>query len=53
MLAIKYPKFYSGENSVKSKPNVTHNNIITANNVIINYSGTGSAAPDEDNKNQP
>ena len=53
MLAIKYPKFYSGESSIKNKPNVTHNNIITANNVIINYSGRGSAAPNDDSQNQP
>ena len=51
MLAVKYPKFHSGESSVNSKPNVTHNNIITANNVIINYSGRGSEATNDDLKN--
>ena len=51
MMAVKAPKFYSGESSIKNKPNVTHNNIITANNVIINYSGRGAAVPnDNDSK---
>ena len=36
---MKEPKFKSGERSLAKKQNVTHNNIITANNVIINYSG--------------
>ena len=48
MLAVKYPKFRSGERSLHSKPNVTHNNIITANNVIINYSGKGPQVNDDE-----
>ena len=48
MLAVKYPKFRSGERSLHSKPNVTHNNIITANNVIINYSGRGAPVNNND-----
>ena len=32
-------KFRSGEHSLNKNTNVTHNNIITANNVIINYGG--------------
>lgn len=41
------PKFRSGEQSLNNKQNVTHNNIITANNVIINYSGDKPQAVDD------
>ena len=37
-------KFRSGEQSLNKNTNVTHNNIITANNVIINYGGGENAS---------
>lgn len=44
---MKDPKFKSGERSL-----VTHNNIINANNVIINYQGDKSPAVRTDQGSQ-
>lgn len=41
-------KLRSGERSLSKNQNVTHNNIITANNVIINYSGDKPDGTNED-----
>ena len=44
----KDSQFRSGERSLGKNQNVTHNNIITANNVIINYSGENGKASKQD-----
>ena len=40
-------RFKNGELALAKNTNVTHNNIITANKVIINYSGTKTAPSTE------